>query len=290
LSRWSTQGQDVRMDLQLAGKRALITGSTSGIGEGTAKLLAMESVSVAIHGRSRDRAERVADEINSGGGTAIVAVGDLTDDTAAEEVAAVVDAALGGVDILFNNAGGGGRNAARVDTTFLGLEIEDWLGEFEHNVLSAVRMIRHFAPGMRERGWGRVIQNASAVATTPRNWENDYAVAKAGIVNLTVGLSKTLAGSGVTVNTISPGLILTAAQTSGETPWLRTFARSQGWDYSLPIEELEAMWARTRSIPAGHAGRVEDIAAMVALLASPLGGFVNGANIRIDGGQNQAIN
>ncbi len=115
-------------------------------------------------------------------------------------------------------------------------------------------------------------------------------VAKAGIVNLTVGLSKTLAGSGVTANTISPGLILTAAQTSGETPWLRTFARSQDWDDSLPIEELEAMWARTRNIPAGHAGRVEDIASMVALLASPLGGFVNGANIRIDGGQNQAIN
>ena len=133
---------------------------------------------------------------------------------------------------------------------------------------------------MRDRGWGRVIQNASAVATTPRNWENDYAVAKAGIVNLTVGLSKTLAGSGVTANTISPGLILTAAQTSGETPWLRTFARSQGWDDRLPIEELEAMWARTRNIPAGHAGRVEDIASMVALLASPLGGFVNGANIR----------
>ena len=135
------------MDLQLAGKRALITGSTSGIGEGTAKLLAKEGVAVAIHGRNRQRAERVAAEINAGGGTAVVAVGDLTDEAAASEVAAAVDAGLGGVDILFNNAGGGGRNPARVDTTFLGLEIEDWLGEFEHNVLSAVRMIRHFVPG-----------------------------------------------------------------------------------------------------------------------------------------------
>jgi 3-oxoacyl-[acyl-carrier protein] reductase len=278
------------MDLQLAGKRALITGSTSGIGEGTAKLLAAEGVSVAIHGRNRQRAEQVAADIRAVGGIAIVAVGDLTDETAAAEVAAGVDAAFGGIDILFNNAGGGGRNPARVDTTFLALEMDDWLGEYEHNVLTAVRMIRHFVPGMRERRWGRVIQNASAVATTPRNWENDYAVAKAAVVNLTVGLSKTLAGSGVTANTVSPGLILTAAQTSGDTPWLRTFARSQGWDDRLPIEELEAMWAKTRHIPAGHAGRVEDIASMVALLSSPLGGFVNGANIRIDGGQNQAIN
>jgi 3-oxoacyl-[acyl-carrier protein] reductase len=283
-------GGGVGLDLQLTGRRALITGSTSGIGEATARLLAAEGVMVVIHGRNRLRAERVAAEIGAAGGTAIVAIGDLTDETAAMEVAATVEAAFGGIDILFNNAGGGGRNPARVDTTFLALEPEDWLGEYQHNVLTAVRMIRHFVPGMRARGWGRVIQNASAVATTPRNWENDYAVAKAAVVNLSVGLSKALAGSGVTVNTISPGLILTTAQTEGDTPWLRTFARSQGWDDSLPIEDLEALWAATRSIPAGHAGRVQDIAAMVALLASPLGGFVNGANIRIDGGQNQAIN
>ncbi|HEY2302695.1 MAG TPA: SDR family NAD(P)-dependent oxidoreductase [Acidimicrobiales bacterium] len=278
------------MDLQLSGKRALITGSTSGIGEATARFLAKEGVAVAVHGRSAERAERVTAEINAAGGTAVAAVGDLTDPEAATQVAATVDAAFGGVDILFNNAGGGGRDPARTDTTFLALEPEDWLGEYQHNVVTAVRMIRHFVPGMCTRGWGRVIQNASAVATTPRNWENDYAVAKAAVVNLSVGLSKALARSGVTVNTVSPGLILTSAQTTGETPWLRTFARSQGWDDSLPIEELEAMWAASRGIPAGHAGRVEDIAAMVALLASPLGGFVNGANIRVDGGQNQAIN
>jgi 3-oxoacyl-[acyl-carrier protein] reductase len=279
------------VDLQLEGRRALVTGSTSGIGEATAKVLALEGVSVAVHGRDRERGERVAAEIRDSGGKAVVAIGDLADQDQATEVAGVVNSALGGVDILFNNAGGGGRSPARANsTTFLELEPEDWLGEYEHNVISAVRMIRHFVPGMKERGWGRVIQNASAVATTPRNWENDYAAAKAAVVNLTVGLSKSLAGTGITVNTISPGLILTPKQVVGDTPWLRTFARSQGWDDSLPIEELDRMWAAARGIPAGRAGRVENIAAMVALLASPLGGFVNGANIRIDGGQNQAIN
>src|SRR5579859_1557002 len=278
------------MDLQLTGKRALITGSTSGIGEGTAKLLAVEGVAVAVHGRDKDRAERVATEIRQSGGTAIVAVGDLTNQEQAHEVAGIVTAEFGGVDILFNNAGGGGRSPARDSTLFLDLEPEDWLGEYEHNVITAVRMIRHFVPGMKERGWGRVIQNASAVASMPRNWENDYAAAKAAVVNLSVGLSKALSGSGVTANTISPGLILTRKQLEGETPWLRTFAKSQGWDTDLPIEELDRMWAAARGIPAGHAGRVENIAAMVALLASTIGGFVNGANIRIDGGQNQAIN
>jgi NAD(P)-dependent dehydrogenase (short-subunit alcohol dehydrogenase family) len=279
------------VDLQLSGKRALVTGSTSGIGEATAKLLAQEGVAVAIHGRDRERGERVAADIREAGGEAIVAIGDLTDEEAAGEVGRAVDAALGGIDILFNNSGGGGRSPARANaTTFLELEPEDWVGEYEHNVISAVRMIRHFVPGMKQRGWGRVIQNASAVATMPRNWENDYAAAKAAVVNLTVGLSKALSGTGITVNTISPGLILTPKQVFGETPWLRTFARSQGWDDTLPIEDLDRMWAAARGIPAGRAGRVENIAAMVALLASPLGGFVNGANIRIDGGQNQAIN
>jgi NAD(P)-dependent dehydrogenase (short-subunit alcohol dehydrogenase family) len=279
------------VDLQLQGKRALVTGSTSGIGEATARLLAAEGVQVAVHGRDAERGRRVADAIVDGGGTAVVAIGDLTDEADAARVVATVLDAFGGVDILFNNAGGGGRTPQRgADTGFLSLEPEDWLGEYHHNVISAVRMIRGFVPGMVERQWGRVIQNASAVASMPRNWENDYAAAKAAVVNLTVGLSKAVAGSGVTANTISPGLILTDKQLTGETPWLRTFARSQGWDDTQPIPELERMWAAARGIPAGRAGRVENIASMVALLASPLGGFVNGANLRVDGGQNQSIN
>jgi NAD(P)-dependent dehydrogenase (short-subunit alcohol dehydrogenase family) len=279
------------MDLQLNGKRALVTGSTSGIGEATAKLLAAEGVAVAVHGRDRDRGERVAEEIRAAGGTAVVALGDLAQEDQAADVARTVQDALGGVDILFNNAGGGGRSPDRgSDTGFLSLEPDDWMGEFQHNVMTAVRMIRAFVPGMVERRWGRVVQNASAVASMPRNWENDYAAAKAAVVNLTVGLSKALSGSGVTANTVSPGLILTDKQLSGPTPWLRTFAGAQGWDASLPIAELESMWAAARGIPAGHAGRVENIASMVALLASPLGAFVNGANIRVDGGQNQSIN
>lgn len=278
------------MDLGLVGKRALVTGSTAGIGEATAKLLASEGAIVMVHGRNRENAARVAKAIEAAGGEAAIAIGDLTDERQAGSVVESVLGQLGGVDILFNNAGGASRTGRSDSTEFLDLLPDDWLACYDQNVLAMVRMIRGLVPGMKERGWGRVVQNASAVASTPRNWENDYAAAKAAVVNLTVGLSKALANTGVTANTVSPGLILTDGQLTGSRPWLRVFAESQGWDTRLPLSELERLWAQSRNIPTGRAGRVENIAAVVAILCSPLGGFVNGANIRIDGGQNAAIN
>jgi 3-oxoacyl-[acyl-carrier protein] reductase len=280
------------MDLQLAGKRALVTGSSSGIGEGAARALAAEGVAVAVHGRDEARTRAVADSIHAAGGTAVVAIGDLTDDDGAAHVCSVVDDELGGVDILFNNAGGGGTT--RTTTTsatpaFLDLEPIDWLSTYTGNVVTAVRMIRHFAPQMAEQRYGRIIMNASAVATMPRDTMNDYSASKAAIVNLACGLAKALAGTGVTVNTVSPGLILTPQKLTGET-WLHGFAASKGWDTTLPLEELDRLWAADRGIPSGCSGRVEHVAAVVSLLASPLGSFINGANIRVDGGQNQSVN
>lgn len=274
------------MDLQLEGKRALITGSSSGIGAATAKLLAAEGAIVAVHGRNAERAEEVGAAIRADGGTAIVVIGDLADDDEAAAVCAKVDAAFGGADIVFNNAGG--RNPSKPATTgFLDIEPADWLSTYNTNVVSAVRMIRHFAPGMIERGWGRLIQNASASATSPGPTLNDYAAAKAAILNLTSGLAKALAGTGVTATTISPGMTMTPS-VSGD--YMTSYAADQGWDTSLPEEELEKLWAKHRGLATVGGGRVEHIASAVAWLASPLGGYVDGANIRVDGGQNQGIN
>lgn len=274
------------MDLQLEGKRALVTGSSSGIGAATATLLASEGVAVAVHGRNAERAEQVAADIRADGGTAIVAVGDLADDDQADAVCVTVDAELGGVDILFNNAGG--RNPSKPATAgFLELEPADWLVTYNINVVSAVRMIRHFAPGMVERGWGRIIQNASASATSPSWMLNDYAASKAAILNLTAGLAKALAGTGVTVTTVSPGMTMTPSVSGA---YMTGYAKEQGWDADLPLGELEKMWAKHRGLATVGGGRVENIASAVAWLASPLGGYVDGANIRVDGGQNQNIN
>jgi 3-oxoacyl-[acyl-carrier protein] reductase len=274
------------MDLQLEGKRALITGSSSGIGAATAKLLAAEGVLVAVHGRNSERAEKVGAEIRADGGTAIVVIGDLADDDEAAAVCAKVDAEFGGADIVFNNAGG--RNPSKPATTgFLDIEPADWISTYNTNVVSAVRMIRHFAPGMIERGWGRFIQNSSASATSPGYMLNDYAAAKAAILNLTSGLAKALAGTGVTATTVSPGMTMTP---SVQGAYMASYAAEQGWDTSLPEDELEKLWAKHRGLATVGGGRVEHIASAVAWLASPLGGYVDGANIRVDGGQNQGIN
>jgi NAD(P)-dependent dehydrogenase (short-subunit alcohol dehydrogenase family) len=274
------------MDLQLDGKRALVTGSSSGIGATTAQLLAAEGVAVAVHGRDAARAEAVAAHIRADGGTAIVVIGDLAVDEQAREICDAVDSEFGAVDIVFNNAGG--RNAdAPATAPFLEIEPSDWLSTYNQNVVSTVRMIHHFAPGMVERGWGRFIQNASAAATSPSPMLNDYAAAKAAVLNLTVGLARALAGTGVTSNAVSPGLTMTPS-VMGE--YMTRYANDQGWDPTLPLDELEFKWARHRGLSTKGGGRVENLASLVVWLASPLGGYANGTNFRVDGGQNHNVN
>jgi NAD(P)-dependent dehydrogenase (short-subunit alcohol dehydrogenase family) len=274
------------MDLQLAGKHALVTGASSGIGAAAAKLLAAEGVAVAVHGRDVERTTVVVDEIRDAGGTAVVAIGDLTDELEAAAVFAAVDAGLGPVDIVFNNAGGRAPGTSPT-AAFLDIDPRDWTAAYEINVVSAVRVIRRFAPAMVERGWGRFIQNASAAATSPAPIGNDYAAAKAAVVNLTIGLARALAGTGVTATTVSPGLTLTPLVLE---EYLTRYASEHGWDPGLPTDELERLWARHRGLATVGAGRAEQIAAAVVWLASPLADYVDGANVRIDGGHNHNVN
>jgi 3-oxoacyl-[acyl-carrier protein] reductase len=131
------------MDLKLKGRRALVTGSSSGIGEGIARMLAQEGCAVVVHGRNRQRAEKVAADITAAG----IAVGDLSTDEGAAEVYALSRAALGGnIEILVNNAGGsstGNSSRAPIDIT-----AEAWISNYHANTLSAVRLCRHAVPDM----------------------------------------------------------------------------------------------------------------------------------------------
>lgn len=246
---------------------------------------------MAVHGRDRARAERVAEDIGVAGGKAIVTVGDLADEDQTRTVCEKVDSLLGGIDILFNNVGGIGRlpNMPGLPD-LLDARSDQWLADYQANVVSAVRVVQYFVSGMKERGWGRIIQNSSAVGTTPRDSLNEYSCAKAALLNLTVGLAKVLAGTGITVNTVSPGMILTPQALISDVTFLHRYAWSKGWDYTRPLEELDRMWAADRGVSCGHSGRVEHVAAVVALIASPLGAFINGANIRVDGGESPSTN
>lgn len=268
------------MELNLQGKRALVTGSSSGIGAEIAKTLAREGVLVVIHGRNEQRTRQIADEIAQNGGKATVAIGDLAQDISAEKVAQDAIQAFGGIDILINNAGGGGS------LSWFDAPAQAWASVYAQNVLSTVRLIQHLAPPMKFAGWGRIINIASGVATQPTVAIADYAAAKAALVNLTVSLAKELAYTGVTVNTVSPGTILTPGLESA----VRGIATANGWNTD-DWSELETRTAREIwPNPTGRVGRVEDVASMAAYLASPLAGFINGANYRVDGGNITAIN
>jgi NAD(P)-dependent dehydrogenase (short-subunit alcohol dehydrogenase family) len=269
------------MDLQLGGKRALVTGSSAGIGRGVALVLAREGAEVVVHGRNRERVEETATAIREAGGTAHVAIGDL----ASDEGAASVAQAAREVDILVNNVGGleatGGAKPSWFD-----VRPEEWIGGLQQNLVAAVRMVHAFVPAMRDRGWGRVINIASAGATQATVRAPEYCAAKAGLVNMSLSLSKALARSGVTVNTVSPG----ATRTEMFEALLDRLAASEGWPDDFESREARFMDLGHYPVVTKRFGRPEDIGALVAFLASPLADFVSGANYRIDGGQCQSVN
>lgn len=263
------------MDLRLAGKRALVTGSSSGIGKGIAHMLAAEGCAVIVHGRNAARAQAVAEEIGAAG----VALGDLATDAGADAVAE----AAGQVDIVVNNAGGAAGTSAM---TWTQVDESGWIATYEANAVAAARMVRRLLPAMQQAGWGRIINIASAAGTQPIALGPDYGAAKAAMLNMTVSLAKALGPCGVTANSVSPGMVLTPAVEA----WLASARHTLGWG-DISLEEAESRMAReVTPIPVGRVGRVEDIAHVVCMIASPASGYMTGANIRVDGGQIQSVN
>lgn len=261
------------MNLQLEGKRALVTGSSMGIGECIAKVLAQEGALVTVHGRDEERTNKVTEEIVAKGGKAFAVTGDLATDEGAQQVADKVVTALSHVDILVNNAGIYG-NSGWMDTT-----PDDWAHIYNVNVVSMVRLIRHLVPGMKKLGWGRIIQIASGEAIQPFPQMPDYAATKAVNVNMTVSLAKELAGTGITVNTISPGIIVN----DNIKKFFLDVAKERGWgtDWVDIEKHVLSEWVGTLT---GRLGKVEDVANLVAFVASPLADYINAGNFRVDGG------
>ncbi|MCB2074023.1 MAG: SDR family oxidoreductase [Novosphingobium sp.] len=269
------------MDLQLAGKRALVTGASSGIGVEIARHMAREGAAVVVHGRDRERAARTAGEIEDAGGRAIVAIGDLSTDEGADAVVAVAEEELGGVDILVNNVGGGGSAEVR---GWQDIPVPDYLDTYNVNVLSGLRLVQRLVPAMVDRGWGRVVNISSTVAHQPMGMMHDYAAAKLALENLSLNLSRNLAPKGVTVNTVLSGLVMT--------PAARAYVEALRDEHQWPHEE-EAMQQRyieefnPQLVP--RLGRPEEIAVAVVFLASPLSDYTTGAVLRVDGGQIRAL-
>jgi len=211
----------------------------------------------------------VVSAIRARGGEAFAILGDLATD---EEAAAVAHAA-GEVDILVNNAGSYGG------ASWADLSSDDWSRIHQINVVSGVRMIGHLVPGMRRRGWGRVIQIGGGLAVQPVAQQPHYSATLAARHNLTVSLARELSGTGVTANIVAPGPILTDSTRD----MVMQAAAEHGWGTTWP--EIESA-AATAWFPndVGRLGRPEEIAAAVCFLASRHAGYISGADLRVDGG------
>ncbi len=265
------------MDLQLDGKCALVTGSSSGIGESIARYLAREGATVVVHGRNVERTEAVCTDIKAAGGEALAVTGDLTDDAAVAGIRDRIFTEMGGLDILVNNAGGRPKGFAR--DGWLGQGADAWLDTYKLNVVATARLIDCFAPRMIEKRWGRCIQIASAVALhQPPNFP-DYQAAKAAEINMSRSLSRSLAGTGVTANSISAGIIHSPGSQGELDGIVQELKLGQRWQ---DAEQALALEIFKQSV--GRVGVGDDIAAIVAFLASPAADFLTGTNIVVDGG------
>ncbi len=266
------------MQLELENRVALVTGSHRGTGAAIARVLAEEGASVIVHGLEPGQAEPVAEALRADGARVHTASGDVRTEEGARATAEAACEAAGRVDVLVNNYG------AAAGRGWLEADESDWLDMFHTNVLSGARLVRHLAPGMRERGFGRVIFLGTVGGERPRAQMPGYYAAKASLANMTVSLAKELAGTGITVNTVSPGILATKEVRES----LERRAAKEGWEGSW--EEIERRAASDfLPNPTGRLGRTEEVGALVAFLASAHAGYSNGANLRIDGGSADCV-
>lgn len=254
------------MDLELAGRTALVTGSHRGTGQIIAARLAAEGVRVCVHGFTAEEARVACAAIGAGHPVG----GDLTTDAGADALFAACLDAVGDIDILVNNYGT--TSPGRWETA----DESAWLDMYQRNVLSAQRMIRRLMPAMRRRGWGRIVNLGTVGSTRPNSRMPHYYASKGALATMTVSLAKEVAGTGIRVNLVSPGLIRTPEV---EARFLEE-GRAKGWGATW--EEVEPHVAR--DIPIGRIVRREEVADLVAFLASPRADALHGQNIRIDGG------
>jgi NAD(P)-dependent dehydrogenase (short-subunit alcohol dehydrogenase family) len=263
------------MDLGLEDRRALVTGSTAGIGFATARVLAKEGAAVTINGRSHARVEaavaRLTHELPSARVRGVAA------DLSTAEGCRTLIAAAPEQDVLVNNMG------IFAPRPFAEITDEEWLRFFETNVLSGVRLARHYVTGMRARNWGRVVFVSSESALQIPTEMIHYGVTKTAQLALARGLAETLAGTGVTVNSVLPGP--TASEGVGN--FVAEMAAARGVDATTVERDFFAT-ARPSSIIQRFASP-DEIAAMIAYVCGASASATTGAALRVDGGVVRAI-
>lgn len=258
------------MDLQLTGKRALISGSTAGIGFAIAKELASEGAAVVINGRTPQRVALAQEQLQAQVPHAQVngVAADITTSAGCQQLVQDCPA----VDILVNNFG------IFDPQPFEGISDAEWLRFFEANVMSGVRLARAYLPAMKVTGWGRVVFISSESGINPPTEMIHYGMSKAAQLSVSRGLAQSCAGTGVTVNAVLPG----PTKTEGVAAFFDKLAAEQGIDLA---EAEHRFFAHAR--PTSLLKRFIDpceIAALVAYVCSPRSAATNGAALRVEGG------
>lgn len=267
------------MDLGLAGKTVLITGSYRGTGEGVARVMAREGATVLVHGFEAGQPDQVVAELRADGGDAFGVVGDIRNDAGAEQVIGEALKGRGRVDVLVNNYGVAEGHG------WLDSSSDEWIDLYQKNVLSGVRLVQGFVPGMRQAGWGRIIQVGTIGSQRPGSRTPAYYASKAALGNMTVSLMKELEGTGITVNTVSPGLIATREL---KERFMRT-AQKRGWGEDWDVIQKKVA-SEIFPNPTGRIADVEEVGHLIAFVSSERAGYLNGTNLRIDGGAADAVN
>ena len=263
------------MDLKLKGKLALVTGSSAGIGKGIAKMLLQEGAEVIINGRKEESLKAVQEEFSSIG-TCHIAAGDLADPAGADAVIEKVES-LGELDIIVNNMG------TYKGTAFADISDEEWMWMLNTNLLSAVRICRHFLPKMLERDSGRIVMIASECGIKPLIDMVHYSVSKTAMIGLGRSLAELTKGSKVGVNTVLPGLTWTEATAEYQTDR----AKREGKSLDQAIKEYFVTYEPTSLLQ--RITTVEEIASTVTYLCSELSAATNGAAVRAEGGLIRSI-
>jgi NAD(P)-dependent dehydrogenase (short-subunit alcohol dehydrogenase family) len=258
-----------RMDLQLTGKVALVTGSTAGIGYAIAAALAREGAAVIVNGRTQSAVDAALAKLApTAGAPARGFAGDLSTDAAAQAVAEKFP----NVEILVNNLG------IFEAKPFEEIPDADWRRLFEVNVLSGVRLARLYLAGMKRRNWGRIIFISSESAIQIPTEMIHYGMTKTAQLAVSRGLAEAVAGTGITVNSILPG----PTRSRGVVDFVDSLAKAQGTS-TAQVERDFFKNVRPTSLIKRFA-TPEEVASLVAYVASPLAAATTGAALRVDGG------
>jgi 3-oxoacyl-[acyl-carrier protein] reductase len=243
--------------LTLAGKTALVTGASQGLGRAIAIALAAQGARVALAARNAEKLAEVAETIASQGGEAVAYTLDVSSESSIKETAKAALAAHGTIDILINNAG------ITRDGLMMRMKRADWDDVLNTNLTGAFLLTQAFLPSMVKARWGRIVNITSVVAQTGQAGQVNYAASKAALIGFTRSLAREVASRTITVNAIAPGFIETAMT------------------HVLTDVQKQAMLA---VVPLGRAGTDEEIAHAAVFLSSPAAGYITGHTLDVNGG------